>query len=286
MGTGYTRQSAASMITGATITAAIFNAEFNQLASAFDSTSGHTHDGTTGEGPLIPLTSSVSGILPVANGGTNSSTAAGARTSLGLVIGTDVQAYNAALASIAGLTTAADKMIYTTGSNTYAVTDLTSFARTILDDANAAAVLTTIGAQPLDSDLTTIAAISPADNDIIRRDGSNWVADQLLDYHQPTILNPTVGVTYDFIDYSLNAYTVSKVIGITDTGTVTFDIRVNGVLQYTTNPTATSSGATKSDETFNVAVGDNIKISLFAKTGSPTRLQIIMVFKGSSFSEV
>lgn len=56
------------------------------------------------------------------------------------------QPINAALTSISGLTTAADKMIYTTGSNTYAVTSLTEFARSILDDGNAAAVRTTIGA--------------------------------------------------------------------------------------------------------------------------------------------
>lgn len=35
---------------------------------------------------------------------------------------------------------------------------ISAFAQTILDDANAAAVLTTIGAQPLDADLTAIAA--------------------------------------------------------------------------------------------------------------------------------
>lgn len=83
--------------------------------------------------------------ISVATGGTGSTTAAGARTSLGLAIGTNVQAFNAGLASIAGLTTAADNMIYTTALDTYATTALTGFARSILDDVDAAAVRATIG---------------------------------------------------------------------------------------------------------------------------------------------
>ena len=55
------------------------------------------------------------------------------------------QAGNAALTSISGLTTAANKMLYTTGSNTYAVTNLTAIARTLLDDASDSAMRTTLG---------------------------------------------------------------------------------------------------------------------------------------------
>jgi len=74
MGTGYTRQSAGSIITGAVITAAALNAEFNQIESAFNASTGHSHDGTSGEGPLINLTTSVTGTLPVSNGGTGAAT--------------------------------------------------------------------------------------------------------------------------------------------------------------------------------------------------------------------
>ena len=72
------------------------------------------------------------------------SDAATARATLGVEIGSDVQAHDAGLTSIAGLTTAADKMIYTTAADTYAVTDLTAYGRTLLADANAAAARSTL----------------------------------------------------------------------------------------------------------------------------------------------
>ena len=82
---------------------------------------------------------------PIAAGGTGASTAAAARTNLGLAIGTDVQAFDAGLLSIAGLTTQADRSIYTTASDTYAVYTLTAAGRAILDDADASAQRTTLG---------------------------------------------------------------------------------------------------------------------------------------------
>jgi hypothetical protein len=50
---GYIRQS--SFVDGDTITAALFNDEYNQLVNAFSNTDGHKHDGTTAEGPVIGL---------------------------------------------------------------------------------------------------------------------------------------------------------------------------------------------------------------------------------------
>jgi len=50
---GYTRQS--SINDGDTISASLFNNEYNQLLSAFNNSTGHKHDGTAAEGPVIGL---------------------------------------------------------------------------------------------------------------------------------------------------------------------------------------------------------------------------------------
>lgn len=60
------------------------------------------------------------------------------------------QPLDATLTALAGVNTAADQLIYSTGVDTFAMSNLTTFARTILDDANAGQVRNTLGIGVID----------------------------------------------------------------------------------------------------------------------------------------
>lgn len=274
MGTGYTRQSAAEIQTGEVIEAAPVNAEFNQLQSAFDSTVGHTHDGTVGEGPKINLSNSVIGVLPLANGGsggvnkTNATTAPTANddindgyvvgslwvdvtndvvyicvdSSVGAAIWQRYQLYDLGLTSIAGLTTTSDNMIYTTSSDTYATTSLTPFSRTILDDVDASAVRTTLGLGSLslqNSNSVTITGGSITGiTDITIADGGTGASTAA---NARTNLGVAIGTDVQAFDATLSAFASYNTNGIlTQTAADTFTGRT---ITGTTNEITVTNGS-------------------------------------------
>lgn len=141
--------------------------------------------------------------------------ASNARTTLGLVIGTDVQAYDATLLSIAALGTAADKMAYTTGIDTWAETPLTSAARSILDDTTVGAIRTTLGVD--DEGIQDVVGAMWVDSSIIDvtyNDVAGTISATLIAASVPNSALANSAVTIGSTAVSLGA-TAATVAGLT-----------------------------------------------------------------------
>lgn len=124
------------------------------------------------------------GSIPVTAGGTGATNAANARTNLGLVIGTNVQAYTATVNALATLASATDTIAYFTGAGTAATTTYTAYARSLDAAANASAAQTTLGVrvgtdvQPFSSELSAYSAVTTAG--LIVRTAANTITSRTI----------------------------------------------------------------------------------------------------------
>lgn len=122
----------------------------------------------------------------------NATDASAGRTALGLIIGTDVQAYDPELAALAGLTSANNKCFYWTGSGTAATYDCSTYGRGLSNAADASAARTALGlvigtdVQAYDSDLGALA--SNSSNGLWARTGAGTGAVR-------TLTAPAAGIT-------------------------------------------------------------------------------------------
>lgn len=111
-------------------------------------------------------------------GATRAITAADAADYFSLA-GGPYQPLDELLTSIAALgpSTTADRMIYTTAQDVAALTPITAFSRSLLDDANAAAARATLGAQDFAGTFAAARLLSPVDGQLVQILGRSAAAD-------------------------------------------------------------------------------------------------------------
>ena len=156
--------------------------------------------------------------LPIAEGGTGATTATAALTAVG------GQAAHAILDDLVGLTQATDKLPYFSSSTAMTTTTLTTYGRTLIDDADASAARTTLGLGTLatkstvvSADITdgTIVSADIASGTIVTADLASSVLSPYAPLASPTLtgtpLAPTASAATNNTQLATTAYVTTAV---------------------------------------------------------------------------
>jgi hypothetical protein len=175
---------------------------------------------------------------------TNSSGVTSIDTNLYLTQSSASTAYqpkDADLTALAGLTSAADALPYFTGSGTASTTTLTTFGRSLIDDADAATSRTTLGLGTMATAATSdYAALSGATftGRIIPRTGSATASTAPIDFTAGTLLSiPEDGA----LEYTSDGLYITSNPGTTTTGTGRGLIRAPQIVYSLANSSAATT---------------------------------------------
>jgi len=176
----------------------------NQISADLKSNGGVVIE--SGELAVKLDASSITGTLAIGDGGTGATSASAARTALGVAIGSDVQAYDAQLADIAGLTPSDSVIIVGDGSNFVtesgataraslgaqaSATDLTNLSSCQSGGSSALAALTSIEIEILDgatvttTELNLLDGVTASTTELNYIDGVTSAIQTQLDARQP-----------------------------------------------------------------------------------------------------
>ncbi len=151
--------------------------------------------------------------------------------------------YSANLVSIGALSTVADRMMYSTGVNTWALAAITSFGRSLIDDANASAARTTLG-------LGTMATQAAADYLLLA--GGTMVGALILSTSTPS--TDLEAASKGYVDAQISAFATVFVARLASTGNFAYTY-ANGSSGVGATLTASAPGTVTMDGT-SVALND------------------------------
>jgi hypothetical protein len=217
---------------------------------------------------------------------------AAVQATLGVVPGTNVQVQSANLNALAGLSLIADRLPYANGTGTLALTTLSPFARTFLDDPDLATVQATLG-------IGGGSGVTDGDKGdiVVSGSGATWSFDSgvvttfargLLDDINASAMRFTIGVAkiafqIEILDPQVGRYTFARATGyggtvtnlvhVTNQGVVTCDVEING-----TDVTGLAAVAADNTETTTAGTAANtftatdlIELNITAVSGGPQK---------------
>jgi len=245
MGTGYTRNDTANNIAdGNVINASDLDGEFDALQSAFNGTTGHSHDGTSGEGPPIDTDGIANDAVTLGTKTSGNYVAAGAVSGVGLSGSASAEGATFTVTSNATNANTASTIVARDASGNFSAGTVTAALSGNATTATALATPRTIAGQSFDgsanisiapTDLTGVTA-SAAELNFV--DGVTSNIQTQIDNIDTDLLNDTTPQLGGNLDVNGNSIVSASAGNISITPDTTGSVIIDGLSHPQSDGTA------------------------------------------------